>query len=287
LTVTRPIFVVGTGRSGSTVFFDVLAKHPRVAWLSKLSRKFPHYPWLNRRLLEARAVAWIESLLGSRLGPSEAYPFWETLSPGFGNPFRDLTAADVTQSAALRIRNAVEKLTSSDRPRFLAKITGWPRVGFIDCVFADAQFIEVQRDPRATACSLLNVEFWDGWRGPPNWRRGPLPPDLEQIWIDENKSFVSLAAIECIIVQRAADTTFREMGAARHCIVQYSDLCSDSITVYRKVTDFCGLEWVPRFESAVRATRFVNRDDQWQRTLTKEQRFILERTLERAGCSRI
>jgi omega-hydroxy-beta-dihydromenaquinone-9 sulfotransferase len=283
LPVTKPIFVFGTGRSGSTIFFDVLARHPQVAWLSQLSRQFPRQYWLNRALLRARSVRWIDSFLDRRLGPSEAYPFWELLSRGFANPFRDLSASDVTQSAAQQIRRSIQSNTTSARRRFLAKITGWPRIGFLNQVFPDAQFVEIRRDPRATAASLLQVDFWDGWRGPSSWRRGPLPPDLEQIWLDEKLSFVALAALECVLIQRATAYSVQTLDAARYCTVLYSDLCSQPLAVYRRVASFCGLDWVSRFETTVRRFRFVNRDDQWRSTLTGEQQAILERTLERAG----
>ncbi len=48
--IHKPIFVVGTGRSGSTVFFDIFTKHPRVAWLSSLADRYPDRVWLHSLL---------------------------------------------------------------------------------------------------------------------------------------------------------------------------------------------------------------------------------------------
>src|SRR5688572_3208191 len=199
----EPIFVVGAGRSGSTVFFDIFAKHPNVGWLSELSRKYPDRLSLSSMLMLWRSFGFLDELLGKRYGPSEAYPFWDLICPGFSNPCRDLVADDVTLASATRAWETLPRITNRRRHRFLAKITGWPRVRYLHEIFPQALFIEVTRNPFATACSLLEVQFWDGWRGPPTWRRGSLPADLDAIWRDEGHSFVALAAIEYVIVQRA------------------------------------------------------------------------------------
>ena len=277
-----PIFVIGTGRSGSTVFFDMFARHPEVAWPSELLRRFPTNPWLHRMVMRTRSVALLDAMLGNHYGPSEAYPFWDALCPGFSNPCRDLVAEDVTVASDVRVRAAVAAVTTRIRHRFVAKITGWPRVGFLNRIFPNAGFLEVFRDPRATACSLLEVEFWDGWRGPPNWRRGELPQDLQELWLQEDRSFVALAAIECVIFQRAMSKCVTALSTDRYMKVSYTDLCADPIAVFRNVLQFAGLKSVASFERQLRGKRLKNRDDQWKTLLTTAQQRILERTLERA-----
>lgn len=278
----RPVFVVGTGRSGSTVFFEIFARHPDVAWLSSLAHRYPQYPALNDLMMRLRSYPLIDRLLGGRFGPSEAYPFWERNCPGFSNPYRDLRAEDVTPAAAANIRDAIGRTVTARRHRFVAKITGWPRVGYLCEIFPNALFIEVTRNPCATAGSLLEVPFWDGWRGPPNWRRGPLPDDLAAIWRQEGESFTALAAIEYVIVQRAMASCRDSLPAAKWHVVSYSQLCSEPVDAFRKVVDFCNLDWSPGFERSVRSFHLVNRDGQWRKRLTAAQQETLQRTLEKA-----
>jgi hypothetical protein len=277
-----PIFVVGTGRSGSTVFFEGFARHPQVAWLTKLASKRPERLWTSRLLMEARSYAILDSLLGKHYGPSEAYPFWDHVFPGFSNPYRDLLAEDVTPISATRARALLGRIVTRSRNRFLAKITGWPRVRFLHEVFPQAFFIEVTRDPRATASSLLEVPFWDGWRGPPSWRRGPLPDDLATIWRQERESFVALAAIECVIVQRAVDECRSTLPSGQFHRVSYSDLCTETVEVFRKATAFCSLDWSARFEKSIRRKRFVDQSDKWRKNLSVAQQAVLQRVLEQA-----
>lgn len=277
----QPIFVIGTGRSGSTVFFDVFARHPNVAWLSKLSRDYPGTIWLNTLLMRCRSNSIVDRLLTKKLRPAEAYPFWDLNCPGFSNPCRDLRAEDVTPIAAARLRKSISHIVTPKRNRFLAKITGWPRVRYLREIFPHAFFIEVTRDPFATVSSLLEVAFWDGWRGPPNWRRGSLPPDLAALWQQEGESFVALAAIEYLIFQRAMDKCRPTVPAEQIFTVSYTRLCEDPVDIFRQVTGFCGLAWTERFETSIRSFRLVNRDDKWRKLLTVSQQEVLRRTLER------
>ena len=191
----------------------------------------------------------------------------------------------MTPIASIRLRNAIAQAVTRKRNRFLAKITGWPRVRYLREIFPQALFVEVTRDPAAVVSSLLEVPFWDGWRGPPNWRRGTLPPDLDALWRQEGESFVALAAIEFVIVQRAMAQCRATLPAEQMRAISYADLCADPVRVFREVTEFCKLDWSARFEKTIRKARLINRDDKWRKNLTDGQQAVLLRTLERAQVS--
>jgi omega-hydroxy-beta-dihydromenaquinone-9 sulfotransferase len=278
----QPIFIVGTGRSGSTIFFEIFSKHPNVAWLSKLSRENPGRPWVNRLYMYALGVPLMENLLAKHCGPAEAYPFWDFNCPGFSNPCRDLDADDVTPLAAARLRDAIGRTVTARRYRFLAKITGWPRMRYLSTIFPEALFVEVTRHPCAVASSLLEVYFWDGWRGPPNWRRGELPPDLAALWHEEGKSFVALAGIEHVMLERAMRKCRQALAVGQIHTVTYARLCADPVSVMKEVTDFCHLKWHGRFEDAIKRVPLSNKDDKWRSSLTPQQQTVLLRTFERA-----
>jgi hypothetical protein len=280
---SAPIFVVGSGRSGSTVFFEILSAHPNVAWLSKFARDFPDRPLLNRLLLSGRGVPVLgRALRGRWFSPSEAYPFWELHCPGFSDCCRDLDDADVTPAAAQRIRAAFDGMLTRTRRRVTAKITGWPRILYLTEIFPSALFVHIMRDPCAVASSLLEVNFWDGWRGPPNWRRGPLPPDLDALWHEERRSFVALAGIETVILHRAMRRCIERVPASQLCTIDYARLCASPVDAFKEVTEFCGLAWSAQFERAVRGVALVNRDDKWRTGLTIEQQATLLRVLDRS-----
>jgi hypothetical protein len=236
LKVRGPIVVVGTGRSGSTVVFDILARHPQVAWLSRLAGDYPDRFSMNIVLMRARSYAIVDSLPGRHLGPSEAYSYWDLNCPGFSNPYRDLLANDVAPIAAFRLRESIAPLLTRKRSRFVAKITDWACMQYLWEIFSQAFFIEVKRNPCAPGSSLLEVPFWDGSRGPPNWRRGPLPADLDAIWLQEGESFVALLLLQYVIVQRAIAECCATPPAAQMHTVSNSQLCADPVGVFQDAT---------------------------------------------------
>src|SRR4029079_14209154 len=96
VTESAPLFIVGTGRCGSTIFNDILAHHPEVCWLSTVGNQFPQRPHVNALSMRAIDLPAISPLAPRRIYPVEAYEFWEARMPGFSPPCRDLVAEDVT-----------------------------------------------------------------------------------------------------------------------------------------------------------------------------------------------
>ena len=84
MNVEKPIFVVGAGRSGSTVFHQMFCEHPQVAWLSsRLSSRNPAKADRNGRLMRSIDLPVVGGFLKRRFWPGEAYDFWDYLFPGF------------------------------------------------------------------------------------------------------------------------------------------------------------------------------------------------------------
>lgn len=140
-----PIFIVGTGRSGTTIFSKMLKDHPNVTWLSSFNKRFPERPYLNRFAFRALHYPFFSKVLQKLVYPSEAYSYWDRLFTGFSLPCRDLLADDVTIRETKAFHKAVLNVLLENHDRFLAKITGWPRIGFLQEIFPDAKFIHVIR----------------------------------------------------------------------------------------------------------------------------------------------
>jgi hypothetical protein len=139
----RPIFVVGCGRSGTTVLGEALGSHPDVVYLNE-----PRDLWSY----DPRADIW-------KAGPGEVV----------------LSSGDLTAEVCAGLRSRLEaRLVSSGRSRLAEKtpINSF-RIGYLDALCPDAFFVHVVRDGRAVAASIANIPARNRWYGKRDakWRR--------------------------------------------------------------------------------------------------------------------
>lgn len=273
--IEQPIFVVGAGRSGSSLFHQMFTEHPQVAWMSALCDRHPERLATHRALMRAIDLPFIGHLLKQHWESAECYGFWDHFFCGFSQPCRDLRAADATPRAKARLQRAVAGLLTPRRSRLLVKVTGWPRVAFLHAVFPDARFIHVYRDGRAVANSLLQVDFWRGWQGPEQWRWGPLDGELQSEWEAHDRSFVALAGIQWKILMRAAEAAKRAVPAGSFIDVRYEEFAKRPIETFREIADFCKLDWDTGFERALLRYAVESANYKWQQDLDSAQQAVL------------
>jgi Sulfotransferase family len=273
--IEKPIFVVGAGRSGSSLFHQMFTEHPHVAWMSTLCDRHPEHLGRHRALMYGIDLPLIGRLFRRRWESAECYDFWNYFYRGFAQPCRDLRADDATPRVKAILRRALEGLVTPRRSRPLVKITGWPRLGFLHAVFPDAHFIHVYRDGRAVANSLLQVDFWRGWQGPAQWRWGTLDAELQQEWESHGRSFVALAGIQWKILMRAVESARKLIPAGKFMDVRYEDFAKNPIETLRQVAGFCDLGWAGGFEQALSRYEVESANYKWQKDLDPAQQRVL------------
>jgi hypothetical protein len=137
-------WMLGTGRCGSTLVHEVLARHPDVGFLSNVEDNVPRLGWTGRwnGPVFRREPNSLTTKGRLRFAPSEAYGLLERrVSPMLATPVRDLTAGDATPWLADRLRGVFDEASKAQgRPLFLHKFTGWPRVGLTEAVFPGSRF---------------------------------------------------------------------------------------------------------------------------------------------------
>ena len=272
---TRYVFVLGTGRCGSTMVEEVLAAHPAAGFLSNLE---------DRSRVGALARQWNnpvyrlvpQSLTRKgrlRFAPSEGYLALDRdVSPILSRPWRDLTAEDVTPWLAARTRRFFEKQAAAQaRPVFLHKFTGWTRAGFLADVFPEAKFIHVVRDGRAVANSWLQMDWWEGFQGPDHWQWGPLPVEYQDQWRESGFSFPVLAALLWKLLVDAHDAAAAKLPADCWLEVRYEDVVARPRDAFDKMLEFVRLPGDPGFARALARQAFdPGRSDAFRRDLGPE-----------------
>ena len=274
--ISKPIFIIGTGRCGSTIFYKMLSNHPDIGFISSFNVKFP------KSLILWSMNTWFGKI-GLRLGiirPSEAYSLFNSIFPGYGRPVRTLRASDVSENIEENIRKLfVKGLKYQHKERFLYKYTGWSRIGFFNKIFPDCLFIHMIRDGRAVANSMLNVSWWNGWQGPQNWRWGDLPENYRKEWEESNKSFSVLAAIEWKMILDEIEESKKEIEPNRFLQIKYENLIGKPIEVFTYITKYCGLSYGKKFKERINRYKLINANNKWKEELPKSEQIILTKCL--------
>ena len=65
-----PLFIVGCGRSGTTIVYELLCEHPDLAWFSNYAERWPALPQLEARLTPASLESWVHALAPVRVAVS-------------------------------------------------------------------------------------------------------------------------------------------------------------------------------------------------------------------------
>lgn len=264
--VDRPIFIIGTGRSGTTMVFDLLHVHADLAWPSQhmVGDFYNKYDRRQRRLARLPVIGPYVCGPKQHRSRSEPYELWRRFDPGFNRPCRDLRAEDATARVINGMQKAVsEQLMDMRKARFLTKYTGWARMRYIDAIFPDALYLHVMRDGRAVAASLLTRKWWHGWHGPNQWRWGVLNEENEKIWQDSNQSFYVLAGLQWKILME----NICEVGAAmgnRYKEVRYEAIMADPQKVFLDILQWASLDVHAEFMSHSRGAAYRDANEKWK-----------------------
>jgi hypothetical protein len=255
----RFVFLLGTGRCGSSLVHEVLARHPDIGFLSNVDDRIGSSPISRWNSVIYRRVPPALTRKGRiRFAPSEGYRALDReVSPAISAPVRDLLANDATPWLAGRFRGFFqERGRQQGAPVFMHKFTGWPRARFIRAALPEARFVHIVRDGRAVANSLVQMPWWRGYLGPDRWGWGPLPEAYEKAWEASARSFPVLAALEWRLLIEAFEETQAEISGDRWLQIRYEDFLTDPRASVDALLGFAGLPWTPAFDRSFVQYRF-------------------------------
>lgn len=239
-TVKKPIFIVGTGRSGTTILGTVLSIHRQVGYLHE-----PKALW--------HAIYEEEDVSGNySLGPAYYRLSAKDVSPDTKRVARRLFSAYLTIVWANRLVDKDPELIF--------------RIPFVRAIFPDAKFVFLVRNGWNTCYSIARwSEKWgvrkDGdvhdWWGI-NRRKWKLilaqlvrpNPLFEDAWdvISSLNDHENMAAVEWIVTMREG---MRQLETHDDCVkmFRYETLTENPHTMLGRLLDFCEL---PKDESLLR-----------------------------------
>jgi hypothetical protein len=235
MNIDRPIFIVGPHRSGTTLLYQLLGRHPDVGYFNRM----------NRRLRGKPITSHILTSIGMRGDhPMEAQRIWDRFKR------RDddvMTADDASPKEVAWYRNLVgQVLKLRNANRFLAKYPRLSlRLSWIDEVFPGVIFLHMTRDWRAvvnsTAGKKVKRDKRNGrWFGVhiPNWR------NLEGISHE-----VASGRVFRYVNRLLEKEALRFNG--RFFTVSYEGLCYNPTGTLHDIADACNLPWDDRFSLTI------------------------------------
>ena len=152
-------------------------------------------------------------------------------------------------------------------------------MGYLYEAFPDALFIHVVRDGRAVVNSIMQIDFWDGWRGTKGWRGLDMTPEQKARWDRSGQSFVTLGAMELSDMLDAMVSATEQVPDEQFFELTYESLCADPVATFESVVEFCDMAMTDEFATSVTEFGFRNTNDKWRNDLTDLQQRQLEAEL--------
>jgi len=276
--IENPIFIVGSGRSGTTVFYNFLSTHPEVCWFSNYSDRFLSVslmPFLHRIFdlpyVGSMAKKGIISKRKFCIKPTEAGRIYHDYC-GFKKTIKT-TENDLNVEMDKKFKDVIKRhLSLIGKKRFLNKQTANnQRIRLIAKMFHDAYYIHIIRDGRAVANSLLNVRWLNDtdiwWLG-----------EKVSEWEKKGGQTIELCGLHW---KRDVEEILenKSLFEDRYIEIRYDEFISDVGGTMERVTDFCELSKSASFFKMLPQT-LPNMNYKWENDLTKVQKDILDKTLK-------
>jgi hypothetical protein len=269
--VNKPIFIVGSGRSGTTLLYRLLSGHPELAYFTRLTNRFPDWPQLS-----------LMSRLIHKTGRKFFGPDPESVNIfdycGIDNDLlrkkgAALTETDVTDTARASLRSIILKHQKwMGKKRFINKNTSNTlRIRYLKEIFADALFVHIIRNGYAVVNSLYNVAWWADlelwWLGktPRQWEKsGGNPFELCALhWKRQ---------VEEILAHKI------KIPSGQYIECRYENLVTNPQKTLSQIISSCELEWNPEFQNHIERVGILSKNHlKWQNALDNNAKEIVKK----------
>lgn len=271
-------FLIGAGRSGTTLLYKLLCLHPHVAYTSNLDERLPRpvaalVARLVPRSVDARLGAWFD-------GGGNAYfvrrPWAKRLFPtpvegegvygACGMPLFPGPGYVPPPCVRRRLRARFEGIRRACGAALLLskRTANNRRIPALEATFPEARYIHMIRDGREVADSLARVEWWGSHT---LWWDGRTADQAERAGAPR----LTLAARNWVLELSEIRRGLAGIPSDRVLEVRYEDLLARPLDVLRGVLAFLNLEQDRAFIDAVGRLRLHHRPGSWAARWTRQE----------------
>lgn len=218
LPVRKPVFIVGCGRSGTTILGRLIQSHPQLAYLNEAGHIWHYDPQVD---------------------------IWGPKSARRGGRL-SLSAADISDRAAKRVRRAFAvELHRQGGDIIVEKTPAHSfRIDYLLGIFPDARFIHMVRNGVEVAYSIARRVQGGHWYKGRKWEllvahaRAQGKDNLVKLCQDE----IDRGLLEWRLFVTAARGDLAQLPAHRRLEIHYRDLIANPSTVCSQIEAFIGVD---------------------------------------------
>ncbi len=294
IAIEKPVFIVGCHRSGTTVLYEALAKHPDLVFLTNASALLPRLPILSNAVADLFSLDAVKEERFLKDGidftyatPSEGIRVWELHAPEGGDYCLDESYSNPVLEQYLK-QTIKKHLKYFKGKRFINKNPdNSVRMRYLNKLFPDACFINIIRDGRAVCASLLKVReiaadfFGAEHRHATSGVKVKAWSEIEEQWRTDPITSIGMLWREVV---ETVERDRHHIAPERYMELRYEDFVTEPFDHLKQMVEFCGLNWDKSVEAAIRASSATltmgGRNDAWKKRLKEED---IERLLAIIG----
>lgn len=274
----RVAFLVGAGRSGTTLLYKLLCLHPDVAFISNFENRWASFPsgLANRFVahrIDAKRAAWFRqggnAYFIDRPWMKKVMPTpneGESIFQRCGLPLTPPTGYVPAAATVRGLQQKFERIRRGSRATvILSKRTANNRrIRQLEQIFPAAKYVHLVRDGREVTQSLSSVEWWDDHTV---WWDGRKAREIE----DAGEERLALCARNWVREVAELDQQLEAVPDDRRIGLRFEHLLQSPLAELERVIRFLGLQWTPEYQVAIAALHLHPIDSRWHRDWTPRE----------------
>jgi len=265
--IIKPIFIIGLGRSGTTILYELFTKHKDTAFFEHFAIKYRDKPRMLKLFpILFKLRKWKHGI--KRPKAMEGGQIWNKFYP----LFEPLNESHSTNEIKQYYNQIIQtELKCFNATRFVGK---YPpnslNLPWLNEMFPDSFYILIWRDPKAAVCSLYTKMK----------KHRKFSDPYHQWSIIRNKFGKGQSDLEgCINVHKyISDTLLQDLPLVKDRTIElkYEDFVNDPQKELKRIFDFTGLTWYKTLEKEIPEKLKLGNNEKWK-FLPSNEKEILSR----------
>lgn len=274
----KTAFLVGAGRSGTTLLYKLLSLHPKVAYISNYEHRAS---WLPAGLMSRLLANQIEAKLGAWFDQSSNAYFinrplrkkffptpveGESIYTRCGMPLFPQDNYYPEEKTAVCMQRIFDRIRSRVRAEIMLskRTANNRRIPILNSIFPDAKYVHLIRDGREVADSLSKVEWWSNHIV---WWSGRTAAEMEQ----SGEARITICAKNWAMELKEIYSGLSTIQTDRILDVRYELLLAKPVDQLASILAFLGLAMTSDYRQAIESLQLTYRPGGWTTRWTPDQ----------------